>query len=90
MAEEPENEQRQFMREMMIRFDRAFEANIRAFEASTRAMHDLAAEVRRTNRDLDEHRRELRAEYEAQRGPLLAILDRLDRLNGNGGAAPAT
>ena len=89
MADESRNEQREFIREMMIRFDRAFEATIRAIEANTRAVTEIEASVRRTNRELDEHRREFRAEYEAQRGTLLAILDRLERLNGNGGAAPA-
>jgi hypothetical protein len=38
---------------------------------------------------MEERHLELRAEYQAQRGTLLAILDRLDRLNGNGGTAPA-
>jgi len=91
VAGEAENEQRQFMREMMIRFDRAFESNVRAIERNSRAVEQVEISLRGLNRQMDEHRREFRAEYEAQRGSLLAILDRLDRLNGNGGgAAPAT
>ena len=60
-----------------------------SIEGNSRAVEQVEIRLRELNREMDEHRREFRAEYEAQRGTLLAILDRLDRLNGNGGAAPA-
>ncbi len=89
MDEDPRDESRQFMRELILRFERSFQEVSRSIASNTRAVEQVEMSLRKLNREIDEHRLEFRAEYEAQRGTLLAILDRLDRLNGNGGAAPA-
>ncbi len=89
MDEHPRDESRQFMRELILRFERSFQEVSRSIASNTRAVEQVEMSLRNLNREIDEHRVEFRAEYEAQRGTLLAILDRLDRLNGNGGTAPA-
>ncbi len=89
MDEDPRDESRQFMRELILRFERSFQEVSRSIASNTRAVEQVEMSLRKLNREIDEHRLEFRAEYEAQRGTLLAIIDRLDRLNGNGGAAPA-
>ena len=60
-------EERRFIEEVLLRMERS--------ERRTAALQsEMITEIR-------EHRREFRAEYEAQRGTLLAILDRLERLD---------
>ncbi len=49
---------------------------------NTRVLRELVGEIR-------EHRREFRAEYEAQRGTLLAILGYLELTDPRGGPAPS-
>lgn len=78
------------MRELMLRSERSFQHVERSIARHTEAVEQITMSMRKLNRDMDDHRREFRAEYEAQRGSLLAILDRLERLNGGGGTAPAT
>lgn len=60
------NEKR-FIEEVLLRMERS--------ERRTAAVQqEMIQEIR-------DHRREFRAEYQAQRGSLLAILDRLDKLD---------
>jgi hypothetical protein len=72
-----------FIRELLLRYDRATEANRLRMERH----FDQAAEERRRNYErLGEKSDEILAESRAGRQALLAILDRLD---GKGGTAPA-
>ncbi|CAN5137715.1 hypothetical protein BH20ACT20_BH20ACT20_09480 [soil metagenome] len=89
MDEDPLDESRRFMRELILRFERSFQEVSRSIASNTRAVEQVEIRLRNFNREMEERHLELRAEYQAQRGTLLAILDRLDRLNGNGGTAPA-
>jgi hypothetical protein len=70
---------RQFLRELLLRFDRRTEAWERDSE---RRHQESMARFNALQQDMDE----LRAESRAQLNALLRVLDRLD--NG-GGAAPA-
>ena len=76
-------EQRQFIREMTLRVQKSSEASIRSIDANTRTLEELAASIR-------DQRREFREEYEAHRGTLLAILDRLDLIDPRQGPATGT
>ncbi len=81
---------REFTREMNLRFAKAFEAGVRSIDANTRVMEQMEARLRAMNRDANARRgehRELIEEMRAQRQALFRVLDRLD---GNGGTAPAT
>jgi hypothetical protein len=101
MAEfDPAADMREFIREMMLRFERtmaSFEWRMVLFERTMigfdRRLEALIDEMRR-DRELAERRheenraelRDLREESRAQTKALLRVIDRLD----NGGAAPAT
>lgn len=74
--------QRQFMEQMILRFERAFRSVDRDIRASTRLLSELSAEVA-------EHRRELQEAHEAQRRTLLAILERVNRIELRQGPASA-
>jgi hypothetical protein len=78
-----EEEFRQFIRELLLRFDRSTAAQREESRRYFDALHAQAEQYdERENRRLDE----LLEDHRAQRGALLAILDRLD----NGGPASAT
>jgi len=75
--------QKRFMEELILRFERVVRNNEKALDLQNKAIIELTAEIR-------EHRREFREEYEAQRGTLLAILDRLDLIDPREGPATAS
>jgi hypothetical protein len=79
---------RQFMRELLRRHEKASDAMLARFNAITRRFDEHTTEMRQDHREfiteMREDHREFIAEIRAQRGALLRILDRLD-----GGAAGA-
>jgi hypothetical protein len=76
-------EDREFMRELLLRHEKATDAMIRRLDENTRQMRlDHAAFVRR----VDEGTREFVAEMRAQRQALFRILDRLDDGGATAGA----
>jgi hypothetical protein len=76
----PWQDQKRFMDEMILRFEKAFnrvdESFIRHTQENTDALRELRREIR-------EHRAEFRDEYRAHRQALLHILDRLANLGGS-------
>lgn len=74
--------QARFMEELILRFERAFRSVDRDIQVNTMVLRELADEIK-------EHRRAFREEYEAQRGTLLALLDRLGLADPREGPAPA-
>lgn len=72
MATEPYDDQKRFMEEMILRFEKAFR---RVDESMSRHMEKNSATLDALIRQIEEHRIEFREEYEAQRGTLLRILD---------------
>jgi len=92
---------REFTREMNLRFSKAFDAGVRSIEANTKVLEQntrvleqmegrleqMGTRLRIMNQDAEAHRREWVEEMRAQRQALFRVLDRLD---GNGGTAPAT
>jgi hypothetical protein len=75
------------MRELTLRAERAFARTAASIDRNMAQMDEMTASLRAMNRDIDLHRLEFLEESRAQRQALLRILDRLD---GNGGTAPAT
>ena len=69
-------DQRRFTQECLMRFDRVVEAN-------TAALRDLRASSETMRAEL----RDLRAAGNAQTQALMAVLDRLDRIDPGGAAA---
>lgn len=74
--------QKRFMEELILRFERVVRTHEKSIDVHTQAITQLT-------REIEEHRREFREEYEAQRGTLLAILDRLDVIDPRDGPAAA-
>ena len=62
--------------------DEGFSRGARDIRENTRVLRELVGEIR-------EHRREFRAEYEAQRATLLAILGYLELTDPRNGPAPS-
>jgi hypothetical protein len=82
------DDQKRFFEEMILRFERAFQGVARVLDSQETALERMKQrldasilEMEEHRREFQEHRRELREEYEAQRGTLLAILDRLDLID---------
>jgi hypothetical protein len=73
---------RRLIEEMTLRFERALGSVSRDMRENTRVLRELIGEIK-------EHRREFRAEYEAQRGTLLAILGCLELIDPRDGPAPS-
>ena len=73
---------REFMREINLRIDRAFQR----IDRTLTQMHEDSLRASREHGVMIEHLDELREESRAQLGALLSVLDRLE---GNG-PAPAT
>ena len=71
---------RRFIEDITLHLESAFGAVDRDIRENTRVLRELVGEIR-------EHRREFRAEYEAQRGTLLAILGCLESIDPRGGPA---
>jgi Na+/phosphate symporter len=78
-------DQKRFMDEMILRFEKAFRSVDESMTSHTRENTEA---LRKLQREIDEHRAEFRAEYRAHRQALLHILDRLANLS-DGGSAPA-
>ena len=78
---------REFIRQMMLRFDRNVAALIRESREERRVILAVIEERGREHDQLFAEMRDLREESRAQRNALLAILDRLEH---GGGPAPAT
>ena len=70
-----EDDLRQFMRELLTRYDRDTEATVRRLDAGTAVLMEQVAQIR-----------DMRAEIRAQ---TQAILHVLDELRGSNGPAPA-
>jgi hypothetical protein len=81
----PWQDQKRFMDEMILRFEKAFRNVDESMTAHTRENTEALRELRR---EIVAHRAEFRDEYRAHRQALLHILDRLANL-GDGGSAPA-
>ena len=80
---------RQFMREMLTRFERVTRDQARMFESQSRMFESISSRLDEQTRalrahtdELGESRAEFKAEFRAQRQALFQILDRLQ----NGGA----
>jgi transposase len=86
---DPAADLRQFMHEILLRFERTMDVLIaemrRDREESTRRFDQLTAEFRQHDAESRAELRDLREESRAQRQALLRLIDRFD----NGGAAPA-
>jgi len=74
--------QKRFLEELILRFERVVRNHEKAIDIQNKAITKLTGEIQ-------DHRREFREEYEAQRGTLLAILDRLDLIDPREGPATA-
>jgi hypothetical protein len=85
-----DQDDRQFMHELLLRFDRIVERSDRRFERVIAGWEERADrrhdEAMSRFAQLDAKSDELMQESRASRQALLAILDRMD----NGGTAPAT
>jgi hypothetical protein len=68
------------MQQVLLRFERSLTGLDRTLTRQEESFRLLAAEIQ-------DHRREFQEEYEAQRGTLLAILDRLDLIDPREGPA---
>lgn len=90
MAEDPlYDPQKRFMEELILRFERVVRNHEKSIGVHTRAITELTSGIQEHRREFQEHRREFEEEYEAQRGTLLAILDRLDLIDPREGPATA-
>ena len=74
--------QRRFTEELILRLERALGSVGSDIRENTRVLRELVGEIQ-------EHRREFRDEYEAQRGTLLAILACLELIDPRDGPAPS-
>jgi hypothetical protein len=83
MPSVPYDEQKRFMEEMILRFEKAFR---RVDESMTEHVRENTAALRALRRDIEEHRAEFTEESRAGRQALLHVLD---ELRGNDGTAPA-
>jgi uncharacterized protein (DUF305 family) len=94
-------EDREFMREMLLRHEKATDAMIRRLDEGTAEMRQRTAQIRQETaegiremrddhaafiRRVDEGTREFVAEMRAQRQALFRILDRLDSGGASAGA----
>ena len=90
MAEERSYDpQKRFMEELILRFERVVRNNEKALDLQNKAIIELTAEIREHRREFQKNAREAQEEYEAHRGTLLAILDRLNLIDPREGPATA-
>ncbi|HEX8065313.1 MAG TPA: hypothetical protein VF520_02170 [Thermoleophilaceae bacterium] len=97
MAEADRDDLRQFMRDLLARFDRSMGAIDRRLEAQAEAMYAMRDEMRANTARIRAHTTridDMRDEIKAQTRALLHVLDQLRGMQGGhgkqGGPEPAT
>lgn len=83
VAIEPYDNQKRFMEEMILRFEKAFQ---RVDRSMVQHVRENTAALRELRREIEDHRGEFKDEMHAQRQALLHVLD---RLNGESGPPQA-